>query len=308
MTTSSSLLALPNELLALIIESDDLTIKDLANLRRTCKHTKYFASSAWGRCAFDDLDVCSDRDGFNCLFHLLLSDLGTHLRAVCLTWWPESSGKCDLIKHYDQEVEIKHEFCHLQNIDFERCEAPARLWKTLICAATHLKTFNFNDQDSNWASPNWLAVYGYTFGTVDTLLGSIGSDCLSSLELTHIRVSISILKRLLDIHKNTLSTLDIEECMLVDGSWFEILNCIRLDLSNSRVLRINVCHEAIKKIPPPAEYNHRQRPWDNKSYLERSPYAVKTYSSPLKLKLEGQKEIINGLSELLKAPEGYQAQ
>ncbi|KAG9563532.1 hypothetical protein KCU71_g6615, partial [Aureobasidium melanogenum] len=198
MNTSRSLLALPNELLALIIESTDLAVTDLANLRLTCKHTKHFASSALGRRIFVDLDICYGRDAFDWFTSFLLSDLGSYVRS-----------------HYrQQELEIKPEYPQLQDITIEYCYIPARLWTKVLCAATQLKTFKFKDPGSG---PSWYGVYKYKLERTDTLLNSVNSGCLSKLVLVDLQVSDGILKELLDIHQQTLSALNIRRCTLVDG-------------------------------------------------------------------------------------------
>ncbi|KAG9656653.1 hypothetical protein KCU64_g5728, partial [Aureobasidium melanogenum] len=297
MNTSRSLLALPNELLALIIESTDLAVTDLANLRLTCKHTKHFASSALGRRIFVDLDICYGRDAFDWFTSFLLSDLGSYVRSVCLRWWTPSSRMYYPTKHYrQQELEIKPKYPQLQDITIEYCYIPARLWTKVLCAATQLKTFKFKDPVSG---PSWYGVYKYKLERTDTLLNSVNSGCLSKLVLVDLQVSDGILKELLDIHQQTLSALNIRRCTLVDETWLEILNYIRLNLSQLRSFYIDVRYEAAKKTPPPKQESHRP--------FRRNQYDLKKYSSPIKLKLEGQKEIANGLSEFLKAREGDQA-
>ncbi|KAH0161417.1 hypothetical protein KCU67_g6350, partial [Aureobasidium melanogenum] len=301
MTTSRSLLALPNELLALIIENDDLTVEDLANLRLVCKHTKHFASSNLGERIFTDLHIYPNRDGFNWLFSFLLSDFGTHVRSVRLTSWSLYS---DPLEHYeDREVGTELEFCHLQDITFKYLEAPTHLWKKVLCRATHLKTLTLVNGDGPCY---WAAVFSHTFGKIDKLLSSVNSECLNRLVLGTIHVSAGTLRQFLDVHKDTISSLNIVSCILVDGDWFEILNWIKLNLSHLETLYIKVCQEASKKVPAPEQHN--RRPSDFLSYLESSPYALKTCSSRLELDLEGQKEISDGLSELLNAQEKHQAQ
>ncbi|KAH0369277.1 hypothetical protein KCU65_g3448, partial [Aureobasidium melanogenum] len=208
MTTSRSLLGLPNELLAMIIGSDGLTVTDLASLRLTCKHAKHFASSNLGKRTFVDIEIC--------------------------------------------------------------------------------------DEDAGWIE----TVYEYQLDKIDKLLNNINSCCLSSLVLGGLQLSVGTLKALLEIHQETLSTLDIRRCTLVDGTWLKILNFIRSNMSQLGSFRIHVRHEATKKILPPKPGSRRPR----------NQYHLKRYSSPIKLKLQGQKEIANGLSELLKAREVDQAQ
>ncbi|CAD0098588.1 unnamed protein product [Aureobasidium mustum] len=309
MTTSKSLLALPNELLALIIENDDLTIKDLASLRLTCKHTKHFASNALGKRIFVDMDIRYTRDAFNWFTNLLLLDIGSHVRSVCLTLTYHPQKNCYPLKYYrHQEAEIKSGCSRLRDIRIESSHGIAYLWKKVLCAATHLQTFDYKDRDADIVKRHWTVPFRGTIESSDLLLDSIKSDYLGSLVLSHLHISASTLKKLLDIHEETLSTLDIRECVLIDGNWFEILNCIRLNLSHLRNFCIDILYEAVKKVPSPKPYIHDRRPWGLGFFLEHSPYALKKYSSPLKLKIEGQKEITHGLSELLKAREGHQAQ
>ncbi|KAG9592398.1 hypothetical protein KCU77_g2214, partial [Aureobasidium melanogenum] len=307
MNTSRSLLVLPNELLAMIIRSGDLTTKDLANLRLVCKHTKHFASSNLGKRIFVDLNIWYTRDALNWFLNLLHSDMGNHVQSVSLAECRGLSEKFYPSKYYGlRDAEVNSEYYQLQNITIKRCNGPAHLWKKVICAATHLRTFKLVDTKAPYIGRFWLAVYSHTFDENDKLLSGVESDFLSSLELVNLHISAGVLKRLLDIHKETLSTVEIRDCILVDGNWLEVLNCIRLDLSHLRILCIDVRHEATKKVTAP-EQDHR-RSLDPTSYLEKSPYALTGHSTTLQLKLVGQKEIANRLPELLKARDGHQAQ
>ncbi|KAH0379144.1 hypothetical protein KCU92_g8338, partial [Aureobasidium melanogenum] len=301
MTTPRSLLALPNELLALIIENEDLTVKDLANLRLACKHTKHFASRALGRRIFVDLDIRYTREAFHWYTALLLSDLGGYVRSVSLI----SSGSrlqksYPLKKYVKKKIGNEPAYSQLQHLTIQWSGGPVRSWRRAVCAANHLKTLRLSIHDEVYME---IIVFRHTFDRNDELLGSIKSDCLSTLVLARLHVSASILNQLLDLHKETLSTLDIRSCFLVDGNWLEILEWIRLNLSHLESFYLDVRHEALKK-----KISLYQRPTGSASttsltYIDTSPYALKGYDSPLRLRLQGQREIVNGLSMFLKARE-----
>ena len=300
LTTSRSLLALPNELLALIIGSDDLTIKDLANLRLTCKHIKHFASSTLGRRIFVDLNIWFTCDALNWFVNLMLSGMGNHVRSVSLAGRKSQREKFYPSKYYGfQEAEVKSKYSQLQDITIKRCIGAAYSWQKVIHAATHLRTFELADPEAFSAGESWFGVYKHTFDQNDNLLGSIKSDLLSSLTLVHLHILVGVLKRLLDIHKKTLFTLEIRECILVGGSWSEVLDWIRSNLSDLRLLYIDVRHEAYKKVPAPEQYASRQL--NLESYLELSPYSLSTCNSPFDLIVRGHKKIYDGLTKLLEA-------
>ncbi|KAH0161595.1 hypothetical protein KCU67_g6276, partial [Aureobasidium melanogenum] len=309
MARSRPLLALPNELLAMIIESADLTVKDLANLRLACKHTKHFASRALGRRIFVDLDIRYERDAFYWYTDLLLSDLGSCMRSVSLITWPPRYGKSyPLKRHVRKKIETKPVYSQLQQLTVDRVDGPVRSWKKALCAASHLKTLRLtNPDDDRQDSSFWQAVYRHKFDKSDELLSSIKSDCLDTLVLARLHVSGGILKRLLDVHKETLSTLDIKVCILVDGNWLEMLEWIRINFSRLQTFCLDVRHEALEK-----KISLYQQPTGSASttglaYIDTSPYALERYDPPLRLRLEGQREIVNGLSVFLKARERDQA-
>lgn len=170
--------------------------------------------------------------------------------------------------------------------------------------ANHLKTLRFAIPDEVFME---LGVFRHTFDRNDELLGSIKSDCLSTLVLARLHVSASILNQLLDLHKETLSTLDVRSCLLVDGNWLEILEWIRLNLSHLQSFYLDVRHEAVKKKLSRYQ-KHTIGISYGSSYLESSPYTTKTYNTSLRLRLGKQKDIDDGLSALLKAQERDQAQ
>lgn len=307
MTTSKSLLALSNEILALMTESDDLTVKDLTNLRLTCKHTKHLASRTLARRFFVDLGIWYEPNAFEWLTDLLLSEMGSYIRSVCLEAWTPSSQCYPLKYHKPRQSVIQPEYSQLQDITIKRCGGPAYVWKKALRAATLLKTFKPINPDVRFHSKYWLGAYSHTFKSNDELLNSIKSDVLNSLVLVDLHVSASVLKQLLDVHRQTLSSLVIKGCILVEGNWLEILNWVKLNLSRIRTLRLEIHHEATKKACP-LEQRNKNQPWTIEYHLKKSPYALKTYNSPLVLKFEGQKEIADGLSKMLKAREGHQVQ
>ncbi|KAG9946746.1 hypothetical protein KCU85_g6183, partial [Aureobasidium melanogenum] len=302
MNTSRSLLGLPNELLAMIIGSDDLTVKDLQSLRLTCKHTKHFASNALGRRLFVDLDIQYTREAFHWYTALLLSDLGGYVRSVSLivsgTRFKRSHPRRKCVR---KKSENKPAYSQLQHLTTQWSNGPVRSWKKVLCGACHLKTLRVVDHDG------FRAVFRHTFDKNDELLKSIKSDSLDALILAHLHISGGILKRLLDIHKETLSTLDIKDCILVDGKWLDILDWIRLNLSHLQILCLDVHHEAIKKKNSLYQ-KHTYSPLKvGSTYMDTSPYTLSRYDFRFRLRLEGQREIDDGLSMFLKAREGDQA-
>lgn len=283
----------------MIIEDKDLTVKDLANLRITCKHTKHFASSALGRRIFVDLDIQYTREASHWYTALLLSDLGGYVKSVSLivygTRFKKSHPRRKCVK---KKIKNKPEYSQLQRLIILWSNGPVRSWKKAFCAASHLKTLRIVNHDG------FRAVFRHTFDKNDELLSSIKSDSLDTLVLIRLHISGGILKRLLDIHKETLSTLDIKDCILVDKKWLEMLEWIRLNLSHLQIFGLDVHHEAFKKKRSPYQ-NHTHGPLKvGSTYMDTSPYTLNGYDFRLRLRLEGQREINHGLSVFLKAREG----
>ncbi|KAH0336536.1 hypothetical protein KCU81_g8517, partial [Aureobasidium melanogenum] len=305
MATSPSLFGLPNELLAMIIDSDDLTVKDLANLRLSCKHTKHFASSALGKRIFVDFDVRYTREAFHWYTALLLSDLGGYVRSVSLiSSGPRLQRSYPLRKYVKKKIGNEPTYSQLQHLTIQWSGGPVRSWERAVCAASHLKTLRLAIPDEIFMQ---LGVFRHTFDRNDELLGSIKSDSLSTVVLARLHVSASVLNQLLDLHKETLSTLEIRSCLLVDGNWLEMLEWIRLNLSHLQTLYLDVRHEAVKKKLSRYQ-QHTIGISYGSSYLESSPYATKTYEASLRLRFGKQKDIEDGLLAFLKAQERDQAQ
>ncbi|CAD0114210.1 unnamed protein product [Aureobasidium uvarum] len=310
-TMAESLVNLPSELLALIIRGEYLTVNDLVNLRLICKQTKHFASSALGRRLFVDLKVWDKRNAFNWFTNLLRSDSGTHVQSFTLFEWRRKSGRTLPPKNYvHRETETKPDYSCLQDISVMYCgdvlHDPVRSWKKAVSAAVHLKAFRFvNSDEARSAGADWLGVYPHKFRSNDGLLSSIRSDSLRVLMLSHVHVSADKLKSVLEIHKETLSVIDIRSCMLVEGKWLEILDWTKTNLPRLQTLHLDVRYEAVRK-------KDCTQPLDSwcplyvDSYRARSPYALVRHRDPLRLRLEGQQKILDGLSELLSIRERVQ--
>jgi hypothetical protein len=69
----------------------------------------------------------------------------------------------------------------------------------------------------------YTAIHNHTFHQNTEILLSVGSDCLDRLELHGLHAHVKSLKQLLDKHRETITTVYIEKCILVDGKWLEIL-------------------------------------------------------------------------------------
>lgn len=224
------LLDLPNELLAMVVDDAGLSVKDLANLRLTCKLTKHFASSTLARCQFSCLHIQFTHDGFNCFKDLLNSGLGGHTRCACTSVVHTARCGCDEpnshIKREYKKIKtskLRDEYPQLEELQILGHNGPVRSWKKIVRAAVHLRSFYLEDF-TKASDVEHTAVYRHTFDRNDELLLSIKSDTLEEVKLSNLHISAKILKQLLKRHHDTIATIIIWDCVLVDGKWCEMLD------------------------------------------------------------------------------------
>jgi hypothetical protein len=298
---SCLLLSLPNELMTMICKDEVLINKDLASLRLTCKHTKYFASDILDQHLF--VDVSYPQYAPRWFFHF--SHLGSHVQSLSLfrpSIWSNFDKTHRLRPYPLPDDNTKPEYSHLRNLRVIWADYPDRLkstWKKVLRAAAHLKVFNYEQSprfDTGEKVHDIGRIYRQGSDPDDELLGSIRSDCLTEVVLIGLHPSASALKQLLRHHSGTLSTLEIKCCWLFDRQWLEIMDWIRSNLPNLQILRVDVSHEAVARHE---QYKIKK----DFVHLKRGdvPYIILTLKKPIRLKLEGRKAIDDGLIELLDA-------
>jgi hypothetical protein len=276
----------------MIFKDEVLTNNDLASLRLTCKHTKYFASDILARRLFVDMDVQYTHCASEWFPQLLSSDLGSHVRSLSLI-----RPMYPLRRHALTKGNTEPDYSQLQYLGVTCCYGALNSWKKVFCAAVHLKVLKVQPSTSpcvGYQVPYWLRVYRQRFDQNDELLGSIRSDCLTELVLAGLHFSASALKQLLDYHSRTISTVDIKCCLLVDGTWLDTLNWIGSNLPNLQSLRADVRHEAVDH-----EQQHTTGTSGAHQYRGKAPLTIVTHELPIVLELEGRKFIDYGLWELL---------
>jgi hypothetical protein len=133
---SCILLDLPNELMTMICKDEVLTNKDLASLRLTCKHTKYFASDILDQRLFVDKDAWYSRYARRWFLHF--SDPGSHVQSLLLVR-PPLFGRSDLDKGFG-----KPDYSQLQDLRVTWHDWETSAWMKVFRAAVHLKVFKFD--------------------------------------------------------------------------------------------------------------------------------------------------------------------
>jgi hypothetical protein len=295
------LLDLPYELITMVFKDEVLTNDDLASLRLTCKHTKYFASDILSRRHFVNMDVLYSEYATKWFASFLLSDLSSHLRSLSLIRLDESYYvKTYPSRHHTlPKGNAKPDYSQLQDLIVTGCDGAIGPWKMAFCGASHLKVFKVQISariGTGVHVPHWVRVKRHRFDHNDELLRSINSDCLTEVTLVGMHLSASGLKQLLGHHSDTLSSVEIRCCWLVDRKWLEILDWIRSNLLKLRSLHVDVSHEAVNQYR-----RHNTGTSRVHQYRGEVSYTILTLENPIKLKLEGREAIDDGILELLNA-------
>ncbi|KAG9690856.1 hypothetical protein KCU95_g8920, partial [Aureobasidium melanogenum] len=233
--TSSSVLALPAEILFKIFQDPRLFEDDLANLRLVCKRTHLCATESFAKERF--------RGGLRLDFSVQEFE---RLAAICSSGLRLFLESVHFVRDYDftgiQVYAKAHpDYSALKSVEIESPLSSAdssSALKDLLKQAKHLDTFSFSTARDR-KGIHWNTQHGFPGSyregiddkagkirdreQVDAILSKLQSDCLAELNLADIIFSVRTLKALLERHRDTIRKLSIRGCGLRRGSCADLL-------------------------------------------------------------------------------------
>ncbi|KAG9737806.1 hypothetical protein KCU73_g9897, partial [Aureobasidium melanogenum] len=241
-SVSSSMLALPAEIMFKIFQDPSLFEDDLANLRLVCKRVNLCATEAFAKERFrGGLRLNFSVQAFKRVAAICSSNLRLSLESVLFVRDYNFTKTCICTK-------VRPDYSAIRNIKVESplsSTISASALKELLEQAKHLETFSFSTAKTrrgiHWHEQHdLLESYRDAFGDraaklreraqVDAILSKLESDRLTELHLADIIFTVSALKTLLERHRGTVRKLSIRGCRLRSGSCVSLLSWISQNL------------------------------------------------------------------------------